>query len=258
LIQELEKAKKLKRRLKAGEPCLGAQIALTDPAVAELFGRAGFDWLVIDTEHAPNNELTVRAMMQAAAHTGAVALARPKRLDIDDIRCFLDLGSPGVICPFINTGEEAELLVSACRYPPAGIRGYGPRRSAMYGFDAEEYFEIANDCVLCIPIIESRRAVDNIDAIVRVDGIDGACVGPMDLSISLGLFRKFEDPAYLSAVEEVRKACKKHGKAMGTGCYSLEHAKQCRALGDNLLLAAGDDGYLAAEARRCLKELGRG
>jgi 4-hydroxy-2-oxoheptanedioate aldolase len=257
LITELEKAKKLKTKLRAGEMCLGAQIALSDPAVAEIFGRAGFDWLVLDTEHTASNEQTVRAMLQAAVHTSAVALARPLRLDPDQIRRFLDLGSPGILCPFINTAEEARLFVSACRYPPAGIRGYGPRRAGVYGFDVDEYMQIANDCMICIPIIESRRAIENIESIVAVDGIDGVSVGPMDLSIDMGMFRQFEHRDYLAAVEKVRQACKKHGKAMGTGCYRLEHAKQCRDLGDSLLLAAGDDGYLASEAGRCIRELRR-
>jgi len=154
-----------------------------------------------------------------------------------------------------KSAEEAQAFVSACRYPPAGIRGYGPRRAGVYGFDVDEYMQIANECMICIPIIESRRAVENIESIVAVDGIDGVSVGPMDLSIDMGMFRQFDHPDYLDAVEKVRQACKKHRKAMGTGCYSLEHAKQCRDLGDSLLLAAGDDGYLASEAGRCIREL---
>ena len=126
--------------------------------------------------------------------------------------------------------------------------------SSGYGFDGDEYMMIANDSMVLIPIIESREAVENIDAIVSVDGIDGITVGPMDLSISLGIFRQFEHPAYLAAVERVRVACRQRKKAMGSGCYSLEHAKQCRDLGDTLLLMAGDDGYLAAESRRSVAE----
>src|SRR5689334_15013981 len=123
MIRELEKARQLKARLKEGKPCWGAQLALSDPAVAEIFGRAGYDFLIIDTEHTSSTLPTVRAMLQAATHTEAVALARPLRFDADEIRRFLDLGSAGVLCPFINTGEDARKLVAACRYPPAGIRG---------------------------------------------------------------------------------------------------------------------------------------
>jgi 2-keto-3-deoxy-L-rhamnonate aldolase RhmA len=250
LIRELEKARRFKQALREGRPCLGAQIALSDPVVAEIFGRAGFDWLVLDTEHAAQTMLTARAMLQACVASEAVLLVRPLRLDRDEIRRFLDLGSPGVLCPFINNGEEAKLLVDACRYPPAGIRGWAPRRAGVYGFDAAEYTASANDAMICIPIIESREAVDRIDEIVSVDGIDGVTIGPMDLSMSLGCFQQFNHPDYIKAVSKVRNACDRHRKAMGTGCYSSEHAQQCIADGDTLLLVAGDDLFLAREAQR--------
>ena len=257
MITELEKAKRFKAKIRAGEVCLGAQIALSDPAVAEILGRAGYDWLVVDTEHSPNSAMTVRAMLQAAAHTGAVLLARPLRLDPDEIRRYLDLGSPGVFCPFINTGEEASRLVQACRYPPSGIRGFGPRRAGVYGFDADEYFRTANEAMICIAIIESQQSIENIEAIVSVDGIDGVCIGPLDLSISLGVFKQFEHPTYLSAYDQVRQACHKFKKSMGTACYSLEHARQCASRGDPILLVGGDDHYLSAEARRWVEALGK-
>ena len=255
LIRELDKARRFKQKLKANELCLGAQLALSDSVVAEIFGRAKFDWLVIDTEHSAQSLLTVKAMLQAATATDAVALARPLRLDADEIRRFLDLGSPGVFCPFVNNGADARLLVSACRYPPAGIRGWGPRRAAGYGFDTAEYMATANDSMICIPIIESREAIENIDEIVAVDGIDGVSIGPMDLSISLGCFQEFTNSTYIAAVEKVRAACQRYGKAMGTGCYSGEHALVCIDAGDSLLLVAGDDLFLSAEAKRQTTEL---
>ena len=167
MTRELDKARALKERLRSGELAVGAQIVLTDSTVVEILGRAGFDWLLIDTEHSAQTPQTVQAMLQAGVDTGAVVLARPTRLDPDLIRLYLDLGSPGVVCPFIETGEQAQLLVDACRYPPAGVRGYGPRRAHGYGFDALEYFELANDSMVCIPIIESEKAVRNINEIVR-------------------------------------------------------------------------------------------
>ncbi len=241
MIRELDKARSFKVRLRAGELVVGAQIALADPTVVEILGRAGYDWLVIDTEHSAQTPQTVKAMLQAGVHTEAVVLARPLKLDPDLIRHYLDLGAQGILCPFINTPEQAQLLVDACRYPPAGIRGYGPRRAGVYGFDADEYFSQANDAVICVPIIETQEAIDNIDAIVAIDGIDGVSVGPMDLSIDLGVFQQFDHERYVQAVDAVRAACRKHGKAMGTGTYSLAHAIESRDAGDSLLLAAGDD-----------------
>ena len=255
MTTELDKAIKLKARLKNGECCIGAQLGLTDPAVVEIFGRAGYDWISIDIEHAPHSIDGVRLMLQAAVHTSAVALARPTRLDIDEIRRYLDLGSPGVMCPFINTGDEAARLVQYCLYPPAGMRGWGPRRAVNYGFDSDGYLTKANDAMICLPIIESPEAVERIDEIVGVDGITGAVMGPMDLSMSMGCFKKFDDPRFIEAFDTVRAACKRHGKVMGTGCYSLDFARECAAKGDGLLLSASDDGYLASEARRCLAEV---
>jgi len=255
MILELEKAKKLKSKLRKGECCLGAQIALSDPSIVEIFGRAGFDWIVVDTEHAPQNLSTVRCMLQSAVSTSAVPLIRPLRLDSDEIRRYLDMGSPGVLCPFIDSGEEATKLVQACRYPPEGIRGYGPRRAGVFGFDSTEYLAQANEAMCCVPIIESKEAIDRIDEIVSVSGIDAIVIGPMDLSISLGCYMEFGSAVYEGAIKKARAACGKYGKAMGTGCYSLEHAQRCIADGDQMLLVAGDDQFVAAESRRYIAEL---
>jgi 2-keto-3-deoxy-L-rhamnonate aldolase RhmA len=255
MIRELEKARRFKTKLKSGTPCFGAQLALSDSAVAEIFGRAGYDFLIIDTEHSATTAEGVKAMLQAAAHTEVIVLSRPLAYAADEIRRLLDLGSTGVLCPFINSAAQARALVEACRYPPEGIRGYGPRRAGMYGMDADEYFATANDSLIITAIIESSEAVENIEDIVKVEGLDGVVIGPMDLSISLGIFKQFDHPRYLEAVEKVRQACRRHGKAMGHGCQGLAHAKQCRDLGDTLLLVAGDDAFLASEAQRYLKEL---
>jgi 2-keto-3-deoxy-L-rhamnonate aldolase RhmA len=252
---ELEKAKKFKARLRAGESCFGVQIGLSDPAIAEIFGRAGFDWMVVDTEHSANNAMTLQSMLQAAAHTSAIVLGRPLRLDPDEIRRLLDVGAQGILCPFINTGDEARRLVQACRYPPEGIRGFGPRRAGVYGFDEDEYFLQANQALSCIVIIESRQAVENIKEIVSVEGIDGVVIGPMDLSISLNVYKQLEHPSYVEAVNKVRNACMEARKAMGTGCYSLEHAAQRRRLGDVLLLVGGDEIFLKRESLRWMDTL---
>jgi 4-hydroxy-2-oxoheptanedioate aldolase len=163
------------------------------------------------------------------------------------------VGSPGVLCPFINTGDEAIRLVQACRYPPSGIRGYGPRRADTYGLDADEYFGSANEAMICIPIIESQEAVKNIEDIVSVEGIDAVCIGPMDLSVSLGIPKEYGHFKYISAYERVRQACQIHKKVMGTACFSIDHAKRCAAEGDRLLLLGGDTSFLAAESRRWIE-----
>ncbi len=254
MLRELTKAARLKARLQSGEAAMGAQIGLSDPAIIEILGRVGYDWLLIDTEHAANEIRTVQAMLQAGAATDTVVLARALRLDEAEIRRFLDIGSPGIVCPFINNGADARRLAQAIRYPPAGVRGYGPRRAGTFGLDATEYFETANDAILGIAIIESPEAIDEIEAIVATPGIDGVLIGPMDLSISLGISRQFEDPQYLAAIDSVRAACRKHGKAMGSGAYSAGNARDCVLAGDQLLLIGSDDAYLATEGRRALED----
>ena len=255
MTRELEKARAVKDRLVRGEIILAAQIGLTDPAVIEILGDSGFDVLVIDAEHGPHSPETVQAMLQAGVATDAVVIARPLRLDPDLVRLYLDLGSPGVVCPFIETGAQAERLVAACRYPPAGRRGFGPRRAGRYGAASTSYFETANDSMLCIPIIESAEAVDNIDEIVSADGIDTVCIGPVDLSISLGTPMEYESTTYLEAFARVKDACARHGKPMGTGAYGLEHARSCREQGVQFLLAFGDDGAIRAGALSTVEAL---
>jgi 4-hydroxy-2-oxoheptanedioate aldolase len=255
MTRELEKARALKARLRSGGLALAAQIELSDPAVVEILGQSGFDVLVVDTEHSPHSPENVQAMLQAGLAGDAVVLARPLRLDPDLIGLYLDLGSPGVLCPFVESNEQAKLLVAACRYPPVGIRGYGPRRAGRYGAAADEYFEAANDSVLCIPIVESTTAIENIDEIVGVDGIDAVCIGPVDLSVSLGAPQDYQSDAYLHAVASVRDACARHGKVMGTGAYDLEHAKACREEGVRFLLTLVDDQALRAGALATVEAL---
>jgi 2-keto-3-deoxy-L-rhamnonate aldolase RhmA len=255
MVNEIEKAIRFKARLRNGECLAGAQLGLTDPAVVEIFGRAGYDWISVDTEHAPISVEMVKLMLQAGVGTPTVVLARPLKLDYEEIGRYLDMGSPGVMCPFINTREEAARLVEYCHYPPGGNRGWGPRRAVNYGIDADEYLAKANSAMLCFPIIESPGAVEHIDDILSVDGIDAVVLGPMDLSMSLGCFKKFDDPLFTSAFETIKAACRRHGKVMGTGCYSLDFARECARQGLGLLVMASDDAYLAAEARRCLGEV---
>src|SRR5687767_5293766 len=159
---------KIKKLIKEGKPSFGAQLRLGSPAIAEMFSLAGFDWLVIDSEHAPQTPVGIQTQLQAIAAGGATPIVRLQKNDPDTIRLYLDMGAHGVLVPFINTAADAEAGVKACRYPPRGIRGFGPSRGSQYGMDPT-YFDRADDEIIFLPIIESAQAVRNIDAIYAVD-----------------------------------------------------------------------------------------
>src|SRR3990172_3212077 len=126
---------RLRELLNAEKVAIGAQLRFGSPAIAELFGLAGFDWLSIDTEHAPQTPLTVQTQLQAVGCTNATPIVRVAKNDPDLIKLYLDMGAMGIVAPFVNTVEEAELGARACRYPPTGTRGWGPARAAGYGLN---------------------------------------------------------------------------------------------------------------------------
>ncbi len=248
--RELEKARDLRARLAAGETALGVQSALIDPVVMEIYGAAGFDWIVIDTEHGAHTPVTVRAMLQAAAHTEAVPIVRVLRLNEGEIGRMLDIGAGGILCPFISTAAQAEELVAACLYPPAGRRSWGPRRAAGYGLEHTDHWQLTHDAMICIALVETAEAIENIEAIAATDGITGVMVGPLDLSIDLGVRQQFDSPRYVEALAKVRSACGAAGLPVGVGCGGVEQMPEFVAPDDRLLLIGGDDVALAHEASR--------
>jgi 2-keto-3-deoxy-L-rhamnonate aldolase RhmA len=203
-----------KELLSAGKVAVGAQLRFGSPAIAELMALAGFDWIIIDTEHAPQTPNGVLAQIQAISRTDTTPLVRIGNLDTSLIRLYLDMGAMGIVIPFINTAEEARLAARACRYPPAGTRGYGPWRADKYGLDPD-YFVVANDNTLFCPIIEDVKAVENIDAILAVEGVDAPFVGGVDLSVSLGVPLQVEHARVQDAVQSVVEAAKRAGKPAG-------------------------------------------
>ena len=235
--------------LDAGEAAIGAQLRFGAPAIAELYGCAGFDFLIIDGEHAAQTPTGVLAQIQGMASTPATPIVRVPRNDPDTFRVCLDMGAGGILAPFIKTAAEAEQGARACRFPPSGTRGYGPDRASRYGFDAG-YFETADDSIVYMVIIETAEAVDAIDDILSVDGLDAYVVGPCDLSISLGVPFQFDHPRFTDAVDEVFAAARRAGKppAMNVdtdGCTPQTFAAAMQQ-GYRVLLAGGDEWMLQA------------
>ncbi|MEE8414248.1 MAG: aldolase/citrate lyase family protein [Dehalococcoidales bacterium] len=203
----------LKEKLKTGQEVIGTFVSLGHPDVTEVLSRIGFDWLLIDGEHSVIGLETMQLMMQSMNGSNCTPIVRPQWNDKVIIKRILDLGAHGVLVPWVNTREEAENAVRACKYPPEGLRGYGPRRAALFDPD---YRDTANEEILVIVQIETRKAVDNVDDILAVDGIDAVYVGPMDLSLSFGLRGPdWNNAEYVAAFDRVLEAAAKAGKPAG-------------------------------------------
>lgn len=239
---------RIKDQFAAGKPTFGAQLRFGSPAIAELFGHSGFDFLVIDSEHAPQTPTGIQAQLQAIGNTPATPIVRLPRIDEEQIRLYLDMGALGILAPFVNTAAEAAEGARACRYPPAGIRGFGPHRAAQYGLRTDEYFAAANDLVVFIALIETAEAVANIDEILAVEGVDTFVIGPVDLSISLGVPFDYEGSVFHDAQAQLAAAARRAGKPAGIGVYRPASDPIQRALDDgfSLILAGGDEPFLAA------------
>ncbi len=204
----------MKAAWQQGHPTLGAWCTVGDAFVAELMGRAGFDYLCIDNQHGINDYTTTVPMLQAIDLGASTPIARVPWNEPGIIGKTLDAGALGVIVPMVNSVAEAESVVRACRYAPAGARSFGPARASVR---ADDYYPRANDEIAVIPMIETVQAIDALDDILAVPGIDAVYVGPADLSITLGLPPGNNDdtPAFTEALETIVAGCKRAGVVAG-------------------------------------------
>jgi 2-dehydro-3-deoxyglucarate aldolase/4-hydroxy-2-oxoheptanedioate aldolase len=236
----------LKRKLRAGQRTVGGWLQIASPFTAEIMSRAGFDWLMIDLEHGPGDILTLIAQLQAMNGTGVAPLVRAPWNDFVMIKRILDTGVMGVLVPYVNTRAEAEAAVRACRYPPAGIRGIaGSPRAAGYGQNIMDYLQRANDEIFVMVAVETPEAVNHLNSILAVEGLDGIFIGPMDLATSLGYFANpthAEVQAMIASVESTVIAAK---KVLGTVAGSWEQAQDLYERGYQMLTVMADGAALA-------------
>ncbi|AZI52121.1 2-dehydro-3-deoxyglucarate aldolase [Pantoea agglomerans] len=204
-----------RRRLLAGETLIGSWCALASPISTEILGLAGFDWLVLDGEHAPNDITTFVPQLMALKGSHSAPVVRPPCNEPVIIKRLLDIGFNNFLVPFVETEEEALRAVASTRYPPAGIRGVSvSHRSNMYG-TLPDYNSTINDNITVLVQIETQQAVDNIDAIAAVDGVDGIFVGPGDLSAALGYLGQPAHPEVLKVIKHIFERAKAAGKPSG-------------------------------------------
>jgi 4-hydroxy-2-oxoheptanedioate aldolase len=208
----------LKPRLLAGEQVLGPWVTLDNAATSEIFGLSGFDFVIIDQEHGRGTPETLIGHLQALSNSTTTCLVRVPSHDPVYFKRVLDVGVEGVVIPNVQSAEEAKALVSACRYPPRGMRGsaIGQIRASNYGLDGPAYRKAADDTLLIICQIETATAVDAIAEIAAVDGVDALFVGPFDLSGSIGHLGEFDHPDVIALLAKAEAALKKTGKPFGT------------------------------------------
>jgi 2-dehydro-3-deoxyglucarate aldolase/4-hydroxy-2-oxoheptanedioate aldolase len=218
---------KLKQSLREGKPCLGTVLTISSPVIAEIMALAEFDWLWFDLEHTPMSLESLQSMLQAANGYPVSTVVRVPGNDEVLIKRVLDLGPDGIIVPLVNTPEQARSAVSALKYPPLGVRGAGIGRAQGFGEGVSgDYFETANEEILLIAQIEHIDAVNNIEAILEVDGVDSVFLGPLDLSGSMGLLGKTNHPDVEAAVRRVRDAAIRKKVPAGIMTMSPEQAAE--------------------------------
>jgi len=244
---------KLRQIWSSGKAAVNGWLAIPSGFSAEVMAQCGWDSVTVDMQHGVQDYQSMVQCFQAMQAHPVTPLVRVPWNEPGIVGKVLDGGAMGVICPMINTRAEAEAFVSYCKYPPAGARSNGPIRAAMYG-EASGYQVTANEETLCIPMIETRQAVGNIDDILEVKGIAGIYIGPSDLGFSYGLVPKLDrdEPEILAAYEKVLAACKKRGVYAGIHCASPAYAGRAIAMGFRLVTIANDSGLMAMAARNAV------
>jgi len=250
---------KLRKALLARKQSLGAWIQIGHPGCADIFARAGFDWVCVDLEHGAIGIETMTNIFRAADSHGCVPVPRLPANDPIWIHRSLDAGARGLIIPMVNTAKEAERAVRHAKYPDRGFRGFGYSRANTHGIDFQTYIADANDEIAMIMQIEHKDAIPNLDAILDVDGVDGLFVGPMDLSGSMGIVGQLTHPDMLAALDKYRAACKSHNKATGTHLIrpTDESIRRARDEGYTLIALGLDIVFLHQGAAQALRAAGR-
>jgi 4-hydroxy-2-oxoheptanedioate aldolase len=248
-----------KQALREGRPQIGLWVGLADPYAAEALAGTGFDWLLIDGEHAPNDVRSVLAQLQAVAPYPVHPIVRPVIGDVPLIKQLLDVGVQTLLVPVVETAEQAARMVAATRYPPNGIRGVGSAlaRSSRWN-QVDDYLHLAGEEMCVLVQVETLTGLENLAAISAVEGVDGVFFGPADLSASMGFLGQPGHPhvqkAILAGIETVRAA----GKAAGILTADRAMAQRCLDLGALFVAVGVDTTLLVRSARELAAHFERG
>ena len=242
----------IRRLWRDGGAAINGWLAIPTSFSAETMAHQGWDSLTIDMQHGVVDYQAALAMLTAISTTETVPLVRVPWLDPGIIMKMLDAGAYGVICPMINSAEEARRLVAACRYPPDGQRSFGPIRALLYA--GADYATHANDTVLSLAMIETRDGLDNLEEIAAVEGLDGFYVGPSDLSLALGCTPKLdqEEAPVVEAIDRIVRVAKENGKAAGIHNMTPEYALRMIDKGYSFVTIGSDARLMVTAAQDVL------
>lgn len=237
-----------KHAIAKGELQIGLWCSLCSAITAEIVSHSGFDWLLLDTEHSPNEVPDVLSQLQAVQAGTASAIVRPAWNDIVLIKRLLDIGAQTLLIPFVQTPDEARRAVEATRYPPGGIRGItGSGRASRYG-RVKDYLRNASQEICLLVQVETKSALDRIEDVASVDGIDGVFIGPNDLSASFGHIGNWAHPEVQAALQDAVHRLKRIGKPAGILTPNEEEAKRFIEWGYTFVAVGADLGLLARGA----------
>lgn len=256
-VEEQSKSASLKRRLAQNELTIGSWITLGHPAIAEIMANAGFDWLVLDAEHSVIELSEIQSLIQAMDAYDCPAIVRVTSNDGNQIKRVMDAGATGIMVPLVNSAADAEAAVRHTYYPPRGTRGVGLARAQEYGAGFKAYLDWLSNHAVVVVMIEHRDAVDNINEILEVDGVDAFIIGPYDLSASMGLPGEIKHSDVQEAIAHACQAGITHGKPGGIHVVEPDRDELCRQIdsGYRFLGYGLDIRMLDSICRRDLREI---
>jgi 2-keto-3-deoxy-L-rhamnonate aldolase RhmA len=248
----------LRARLEAGEYVVGLTITSNNLEAAALGARLGFHFLWVEMEHSPVSLETLRAIVLATRGLDAAVLARVPVVALWTAKRVLDQGVSGVIFPFVSNSEMARMAADSCHYPPAGLRGSGAGLAASTWFEHGSYYDSADRHMLTVCVIEEERALSQVDAIAATPGIDVLFIGTSDLSFSLGLRGRQDEPLLQEAIGTIRDAARRHHKFLGRPAGSAEEVLRYHREGFQFFQSRSELGLMSLGAEQILQPLGIG
>lgn len=248
---------RLKARLNRGEATTGLWLSMANSYAAEIAGAIGFDWLMIDGEHAPNDLRSIMEQLQVLKNAPSPVAVRPPVGEVYLIKQLLDMGAQSLLIPMVESGAQADMLVKAVRYPPRGIRGVGAGSARASNFGTyDDYTATADDQICLMLQIESRAGLAALDDIAATEGVDCLFIGPSDLSADMGYLGNPFAPEVQAAIEDAIKRIRAHGKAAGVYMADQTYARRYQELGANMIAIGSDVAVLVSQLKALKQAFG--